>query len=72
MSINIEMSPQEVADLKQVTKLDDDSQAVAKAAREYLRLIRLRELKFAAGNVEMNTGWQELENLELGESTFPM
>lgn len=73
MSINIEMTPQEVAELKQLTKLDDDAGAVAKAAREYVRLIRLRELKAAAGNVEFhpNYNWRELEDLELGETSFP-
>ena len=71
MSINIDMSPQEVADLKQITKLDDDSQAVAQAAREFVRLCRLRELKTVSGKVEFNLDWQALEDLELGETEFP-
>ncbi len=71
MSINIEMTSQEVADLKEITKLDDDAGAVAQAAREYLRLTRLRELKAAAGNVEFHSNWRELEDLEFGETSFP-
>ena len=35
MSINIEMSVQEVAALKQLTKLDSDAEAVVQAAREF-------------------------------------
>jgi hypothetical protein len=71
MSISIEMTPQEVASLKQITKLDNDAEAVAKAAREYLRLSRLRELKAVSGKVDYAANWQELEELELAESGFP-
>lgn len=71
MSISIEMSLQEIAALKQVTKLDNDADAVTKAAREFLRISRLRELKAASGKVDFTSNWQELENLELREMEFP-
>ena len=53
--------------IKQLTKLDNDAEAVVKAAREFLRLSRLRELKAVSGKVEVEPNWQELEVLELGE-----
>ncbi len=71
MSINIELSAQEIAALKQVTKLEDDAEAVTKAAREFLRLSRLRELKAISGKVEFESNWKELEEFELRESDFP-
>jgi hypothetical protein len=71
MSINIELTAQEVAALKQVTKIQDEAEAVSKAAREFLRLARLRELKSVSGRVDLEANWQELETLELGESDFP-
>jgi hypothetical protein len=71
VSITIDLTVQEVAALKQFTKLEDDAEAVTKAAREFLRLSRLRELKAASGKVEFEANWQELEELELGESDFP-
>ena len=71
MSINIELRVEEVAALKQVTKIQDDAEAVSKAAREFLRLTRLRELKSISGKVEFQANWQELEAMELGESDFP-
>jgi hypothetical protein len=71
MSITIEMTPQEIAALKQVTKLENDADAVLQAAREFLRLNRLRELKAVSGKVEFDAGWQQLEELELNESGFP-
>jgi Arc/MetJ family transcription regulator len=71
VSISIDLTAQEIAALKQVTRLENDAEAVAKAAREFLRLSRLRELKAASGNVEFEANWQELEELELGECGFP-
>ena len=71
MSITINLTAQEVAALKQFTKLQDDAEAVAKAAREFLRLSRLRELKTVSGKVEFEENWRELEGFELGEIDFP-
>ncbi len=71
MSINIDLTAQEIAALKQATKLDNDAEAVAQAVREFLRLRRLRELKTASGKVEFKDNWRELEELELAESDFP-
>jgi hypothetical protein len=71
MSMDIELTPQEVATLKEITKTQNDGEAVTKAAREFLRITHLRELKSASGRVEFVTNWQELEDLELGESDFP-
>lgn len=72
MSITIEMPAQEIAALKQLTRLDGDAEAIIAAARELLRLARLRELKAASGKVEFETNWQELEELELNESSLPL
>ncbi len=71
MSISIELTPQEVAALKHATKIQDDAGAVTKAAREFLRLAGLRELKNVSGKVDFSDNWRELEALELGESEFP-
>ena len=71
MSIDIELTAQEIAALRKLTKLEDDAQAVTRAAREFLRLSRLRELKTVSGKVAFEANWQELEQLELGESNFP-
>ena len=71
MSISIEMPSQEIADLKRATKVDNDAEAVVRAAREFLRMIRLRELKAVSGKVEFEDNWQKLEELELAEMDFP-
>lgn len=71
MSITIDMKPQEIAALKELTRLEDDAEAIIHAARQFLRLSRLRELKTASGNVEFEANWQEMEDLELSESALP-
>lgn len=71
MSIKIELPAQEIAALRQLTKTDSDSDAVVHAAREFLRLARLRELKAVSGKVDFDTDWQRLEDLELGETDLP-
>ena len=71
MRITIEMPDQEITEIKHLTQLENDAEAIIQAAREYLRLIRLRELKAASGKVEFDANWQELEDLELNESTLP-
>jgi hypothetical protein len=71
VSINIELTAQEVASIKQITRLENDAEAISKAAREFLRLSRLRELKAVSGKVEFEGNWQELEELELSEADFP-
>lgn len=67
MSITIDMPAQEIAALKELTRLESDAEAVVAAAREFLRLSRLRELKAASGKVELEANWQEPEGLEVVE-----
>jgi len=42
MSINIELAPEELADLRQFMKCDIDSLAVVEALREFLRIKQTR------------------------------
>lgn len=71
MSITIELPAQEIAALKQVTNTENDAAAVVQAAREFLRLCRLRELKTASGRVDFDANWPQLEKMELSETALP-
>ena len=71
MTITLELSAEEIDAFKQVTKLEGDAEAVAHAAREFLRLRRLLELKSVSGKVDLEQNWREIEELELGECSFP-
>ena len=50
-----------------VTELQNESEAVAKAAREFLRMTQLRELKAVSGKVDYCDAGDELEAMELRE-----
>ncbi|HSU69465.1 MAG TPA: hypothetical protein VLJ39_21445 [Tepidisphaeraceae bacterium] len=71
MSITIEMPTHELAKLKTITHCDDDAQAVLQAAREFIRLTGLRELKAASGKVELTGEWPEQEAMEIQECSLP-
>ena len=71
MSINVDLLPEEIADLKRATKQVDEAEAIIVAAREYLRLQKLRELMSVSGKVEFELDWQELDDRELAEAGFP-
>ena len=71
MSITIDLTSQEIAALKLATRLDNDSEAVTQAARAFLRLSRLRELKAVSGKVDFALDWQQQEKLEVNETDFP-
>jgi hypothetical protein len=71
VSITIELTAQEIVALKQLTKLDNESEALLKAAREFVRLSRLRELKAVSGKVAFDANDREWEELELTEVGFP-
>jgi hypothetical protein len=65
MSITIELNSEEIAEMIRLTNQPDSAQAVAQAAREYLRIRRLRELSAMSGQVDYEDNWQQLEGLEL-------
>jgi hypothetical protein len=60
----IDLSPQELAELKSFTKEADDAAAVRSAMKEYLRLARRMQLKTLSGRVAMDENWPALETAE--------
>ena len=67
MSITVDLSSDELAHIKRATELQDDRQAVTKAAREFIRLSHLRELKSASGKLDYQDMSDTMETLELRE-----
>jgi hypothetical protein len=67
MSVIVELSADEIAQIKHFTELSNESDAVTKAAREFLRVSRLRELKAASGKVDYRDVSEAMEALELRE-----
>ena len=71
MGITVQLDPDELAQLKEITRTVDESVAVSTAAREFIRLTRLRELKATTGRVDFSENWKQLRSLELRETGFP-
>jgi len=67
MSVTVNLNSDELAQIKRLTELDDESDAVTKAVREFLRVSQLRELKAASGRVDYQDVGAAMEALELRE-----
>lgn len=65
MPTTVDLSEQELNDLKAYTKQADASEAVRSAMTEYLRFARRIQLKGISGQVQMDENWEALEGLEL-------
>jgi hypothetical protein len=61
----VNLSDQELSDLKAYTKETDEAAAIRSAMKEYLRFARRMELKALSGQVTMEENWQALEASEL-------
>lgn len=64
MVTTVNLSDEELSDLKTLTKQDDPAEAVRVAMQDYLRHARRMQLKSLSGRVEMMDNWQELEQAE--------
>ena len=71
MGVTVTLSTDELAQVKQLTQIDSDSEAVGQAVREFLRLTQLRQLQSVSGQVEYDADWRSSVSLELHEIGFP-
>ena len=67
MRVTVNLSPEEITQIKRATELQDENAAVAKAVSEFLRVTQLRELKAASGKVDYLDASEQLEALEVRE-----
>jgi hypothetical protein len=65
MTTSIELTDQELAELKALTHQSDAEAAVRFATTEYLRFARRQRLKQLSGRVQMEENWTVLEESEL-------
>ena len=64
MPMTIDLTEQEIAELREHTNESDASTAVRSAIADYIRYARRMRLKSLSGQVEMQDNWRELEALE--------
>jgi hypothetical protein len=67
MGTIVDLTDQELAELKALTNQADAAAAVRFAATEYLRFARRKRLKELSGRVEMEENWTMLEEAEMKE-----
>ena len=66
MVTSIELSEQELAELRDLTKQSDSMEAIRVAMRDYIRYARRMRLKQLSGQLEMTDNWRQLEESEVG------
>jgi hypothetical protein len=69
MATSIELSEQELAELRDLTEQSDSIEAIRVAMRDYIRYARRMRLKQLSGQVEMIDNWRQLEESEIGDQT---
>ena len=68
MNIALDLTERELLELRQRTKASDSADAVSRAAREFLRTCRLRELTSMAGRLDYDEqAWRALDEAELSQ-----
>ena len=66
MNLVVNLTEQELAEIRQRTSTPDNADAVLRAVREYLRTCRSRELTRLAADLDYDeNAWRELDNAEL-------
>jgi uncharacterized protein YhdP len=71
MGITVTLSSDELAQIRKITQTESDSEAISRAAREFLRISQLRQLKAISGRVAYEDKSHQLEALEISEVDFP-
>ena len=66
MVTSIELSEQELAELRDLTEQSDSMEAIRVAMSDYIRYARRMRLKQLSGQVEMTDNWRQLEESEVG------
>jgi metal-responsive CopG/Arc/MetJ family transcriptional regulator len=66
MVTSIELSEQELAELRDLTEQSDSLEAIRVAMRDYIRYARRMRLKQLSGQVELIDNWGQLEESEVG------
>jgi metal-responsive CopG/Arc/MetJ family transcriptional regulator len=67
MVTSIELSEQELAELRDLTEQSDSMEAIRVAMRDYIRYARRMRLKQLSGQLEMTDNWRQLEESEVGD-----
>ena len=65
MRTTLDVDPKLLEDVLKATGQKSKSKAVNKALEDYIRRIKIAELRAMAGKIDIEDNWRELEELEL-------
>ena len=65
MTTIVQLTDEELADLKELTNQSDPAAAVRTAMQDYVRYARRLQLKQLSGRVRIQENWHELEAAEM-------
>jgi hypothetical protein len=65
MTTALDLTDEELSELRELTKEKDASAALRMALVEYIRYAKRMRLKELSGQVEMQDNWRELEKAEM-------
>ena len=65
MRTTLDVDPKLLEDVLKATGQKSKSKAVSKALEDYIRRIKIAELRAMAGKIDIEDNWRELEELEL-------
>ncbi len=71
MTTTVQLSDEELADLKELTKQSDPAAAIRTAMHDYVRYARRLQLKQLSGRVRIQDNWRELEATEMDSQSEP-
>ena len=73
LNLALDLTERELTELRQRTNATDSAGAVSRAAREFLRTCRLRELTAMAGKLDYDeNAWRQLDAVELGQPALSL
>ena len=65
MRTTLDVDPKLLEDVLKATGQKSKSKAVNKALEDYIRRIKIADLRAMAGKIDIEDNWRELEELEL-------
>ena len=65
MTTTVDLTDQELQELRELTHTQDPAEAVREAMRSYVRYAQRRLLMDLSGRAEMVENWRELEEAEM-------
>ncbi|MDP6357140.1 MAG: hypothetical protein QF473_18645 [Planctomycetota bacterium] len=68
MTIQIDLSPEDLQTIQKLTNEEDEATAIQRAMESFIRHRAAMELKEMCGKIEVNETWREAENVRINNA----